>query len=109
MCKVSVGLQNGRGGAGTQKGRLFLCTAITQKEPSLLCKVDKQHQYGSGCCGIDKAEELTEYTVVNMVWCDGEVAGVMHVVRTLHAVCSGVCHGLVTVESREQYHRYEYR
>ena len=53
--------------------------------------------------------KLTEQTVVHIIGRCGEMARVMNMVDTLHAVDVRAGHDLMAVESCRQQHRYEYR
>ena len=46
-------------------------------------------------------KELTKQTVVHVVGCRGKMAGVMHMMGTLHTIGSRIGHSLVTVQSRQ--------
>ena len=54
-------------------------------------------------------KKLTKHAGVYMVEAYREVARVVDVVGTLHAVGPRVSHCFVAVQSRQQQHRYEYR
>ena len=52
-------------------------------------------------------KELTEQAVVQMNVRGGKMSGMMHMVRTFHAVDGGARHFLVAVHTRQQLQRYK--
>ena len=76
-----------------------------QEESSALRRDNQRHQPGCGCCQVNKMKELTEQAVVYMNVRCGKMSGVMHMVRTFHAVDGGTRHFLVAMYPRQQLHR----
>ncbi len=68
---------------------------------------NQRHQHGRGCCQVNKMKELTEQAVVQMNVRGGKMSGMMHMVRTFHAVDGGARHVLVAVHTRQQLQRYK--
>ena len=67
--------------------RFRLRNSIIISGTSVLCRNDKSHQHGCGCCRINKMQELAKQTVVQMISQDGKMARMVHMVCTLHTVC----------------------
>ena len=86
--------------ARTKNRRFCLRHAVFQSATSVLCHDDKGYHHCCSRCRIDQLEELAKQTVIQMICQDRKMAGVMHMVCTLHTVGSRTGYSLMAVYPR---------